>query len=86
MSALRGRGVCPVLTCCGQGEGEVLQMRTSALFDAMNLGYFEIYGVSSRTRGRGFCQCGQGGRGKFFAILCGRPLWTASNLKYAIKH
>jgi len=43
-------------------------MRTSALFDAKNFGIFEIFDVSVRTRGRG---------GQFFAILCGRPLWTA---------
>jgi len=42
-------------------------MRTSALFGAKNIGFFEIYGVSART----------GGEGQFFAILCGRPLWTA---------
>jgi len=62
---------------CGQGEG-VLQMRTSALFGAIN---FEIYGVSARTRRRGVEPVrtffGQGGGGQFFAILCGRLLWTA---------
>jgi len=42
-----------------------LQMRTSALFDPKNIGFFKIYGVSAQTRG----QC--------FAILCGRLLWTA---------
>jgi len=41
-------------------------MRTSALFGAKNAGFFKIYGVSARTRG-----------GQFFAILCGRLLWTA---------
>jgi len=35
-----------------------------------NSGFFEIYGVSKRTRGRG-CQ--------FFAISCGRLLWTVPN-------
>jgi len=50
----------------GQGGG-VLQMWTSAIFGAKNLGFFEIYVVSSRTRGervepvRAFC--GQGGGG-----------------------
>jgi len=43
-------------------------MRTSALFDAKNIEFFEIYSVSARTRGNG----------QFFAILCrilyGRPL------------
>jgi len=41
---LRGVGVCPV---------RVLQMRTSALFDAKNFAFFETYGVSARTRGDG---------------------------------
>jgi len=54
-------------------------MRTSAFFGAKTFGFFEVYGVSARTRGvgpvRGFC--GQGGRGQFFTILCGRLLWTA---------
>jgi len=49
MSALGGEGVCPVQA---RGEG-VLQMRTSALFDVKkNFITFQIYGASSRTRGR----------------------------------
>jgi len=43
-------------------------MRTSALFGAKNFGCLEIYDVSAWTRGE---------RGQIFAILCGRPLWTA---------
>jgi len=36
-------------------RGEVaLQMRTSALFVQKNFGFFEIYGVSARTRGVNF--------------------------------
>jgi len=46
-----------------------------------NTGFFEIYGRSARTRGaesvRVFCR--QEGKGLFFAILCGRLLWTAPN-------
>jgi len=38
------------------------------IFWRKNFGFFEIYDVSARTRGVG---------GQFFAILCGRPLWTA---------
>jgi len=38
--------------------GGGLQMRMSALFDAKNFGFFEIYGVSARTRGEGLSQCG----------------------------
>jgi len=59
------------------------QMRTSALFSAKNFAFFKIYGVSTRTRVervepvRTFF--GQGWRGQFFAILCGRLLWTAPN-------
>jgi len=54
-------------------------MHMSALFEAKNLGFFVIYGVSARTRGvepaRTFCGHGRGGQ--FFEILCGRPLWPA---------
>jgi len=61
---------------------EILQMRTSALSGAINIRFFEIYGVSARI-GVGVSQCGQfaekGMGGLFFVILCGRPLWTASN-------
>jgi len=53
-------------------------MWTLSLFGAKNFGFFEIYDV---TRGEGIEQvrsfCGQGGGRHFFAILCGRPLWTA---------
>jgi len=38
---------------CGQGGEGVLQMRTSALLGAKNLGFFEIYGMSVRTRVEG---------------------------------
>jgi len=45
-------------------------------------GLFEIYGVSARTRGvepvRTFF--GREEEGQFFAILCGRLLWTAHDL------
>jgi len=45
-----------------------------------NLGFFEIYGVFVRTSG-GLSQCehfsDKEGGSHFFAILCGRPLWTA---------
>jgi len=60
-----------------KGEG-VLQMQTFALFDAKKSGFFEIYGVSAG--GGGLRQCGQGERGQFFAIMCGRLLWKVPNL------
>jgi len=45
-------------------------MQTSAYFSAKNFGFFEIYGVSVRTRGRGLSQCGhfteKGGVGSNF--------------------
>jgi len=54
-------------------------MRTSAFFGKKSFEFFEIYGVSARTRWvepvRTFF--GQGGGGRFFTILCGRLLWTA---------
>jgi len=59
-------------------------MRTSALLGAKDSGFFENYGESAWTRGvepvRSFC--GQGGGGPFFAILCGRLLWTGPNTLY----
>jgi len=41
-----------MLTFFGQGGGGILQMRTSALYGAKNFGFFEIYGMSARTRGK----------------------------------
>jgi len=38
------------LSSADKGEG-ALQVWTSALFGAKNFGFFEIYGVSARTRG-----------------------------------
>jgi len=54
----------PVLYCKGpsikdvriQGGRAVIQMRTSALFDAKNVGFFETHGVSAWTRGGGSSQ------------------------------
>jgi len=51
----------------GQRGGGVLQMRTSALFGAKNIGFFEIYGVSARN----FAGV------KPVRTFCGCPLWTA---------
>jgi len=65
-------------------------MRTSALFDAKIIGFFEIYGLSLQTRGRRLSQCrnfaDKGERDQFFAILCGRPLWTFPYHYYAIAY
>jgi len=36
----------------------ILQMQTFALFGVKNFGFFEIYGVPGRTRGRRLSQCG----------------------------
>jgi len=42
-------------------------MWTSSLFGAKNFRFFEIYGVSARSRGEvGLSQCGQEGRGSVF--------------------
>jgi len=41
-------------------------MRTSALFDAKNIGFFEIYRVSARTRGEGFEPVRTRGKGWIF--------------------
>jgi len=48
MSALKREEVVQY----GQGRRGGLQMWTSALFGAINIGFFEIYGVSALTRGR----------------------------------
>jgi len=44
------RGDCPVWTFCVEG---IIRMLTSALFGSKNLGFFEIYSVSVRTRKEG---------------------------------
>jgi len=71
-----------------KGDEGVFQMRTSALFDAQNFGFFEIYGVSVRTREVESVRTfrGQRERGQFFTILCGRPLWTASKNLFEYKY
>jgi len=69
-----GGSLCPVRTFFGQGGEGVLQMRTSALFGAKNFGFFEIYGMSKRTRGEPIRT--------FFAILNGRLLWAAPYAYY----
>jgi len=61
-------------------------MRTSLLFGAKNFGFFEIYGVSARTRG--FSQGGQGW-GQFFLWFCvdvfhGWPLTKACSQKQEV--
>jgi len=61
-------------------------MRTSALFDAKNRKFFEIYGVSAWTRERGLSQCGHfSNKGinvpRFCAnVLYGRPLIDSESL------
>jgi len=65
-SAVRGDGVCP----CPVRTRKVLQKQTSALLEAKkNFGFFEIYGVSTQTRGLSSADKERGGQ--FFAILCG---------------
>jgi len=66
-------------------------MRVSALFDAKNLGFLKIYGMSVRTKGKEVEPVrtffGQGsGEGSFFLILCRRLLWTASNQSISYKN
>jgi len=79
---IRSQGVVQ----CGHFTDKLgLQMRTSALFDAKNFGFFEIYGVSVRTKGvRTYCrQCrhfaDKGEREVNFSRVCadvfyGQPL------------
>jgi len=60
----------------------VVQMRAYALFGAENFGFSKFTKYPHR-QGGGLSQYGhfenKGGRDDFFAILCGRPLWTAPN-------
>jgi len=87
-------GVFPVRIFFGQGGGEVLQIRTSALFGAKNFRFRNLLCVRTDMRGEGLTQCvhfaDKGERGQFFAILCGRLLWTALNIPYSstpyVKH
>jgi len=63
----------------GGGASSDAEIRT---FWQKNFGFFEMFSVSARTMGEeGLNQCGyfaDKGRGRqFFAILCGRLLWTA---------
>jgi len=58
-------------------------MRTSALFDANHIQFFETYGVSAGPRGVGpewtFCGFADKGEGVNFSRYCADvPLWTAS--------
>jgi len=61
----------------------ILQLWTSALFGAKNIGVFEIYCVSVRTREKR-AELVQTRGGQFFAILCGRTLWTKLDIHNAI--
>jgi len=79
-----GRGVCPMRT----------SFRTRGFFRCgrqhflaqNNFGFFEIYGVSARTRGVKPVRTKVNGWGQFFAILCGifygRPLTVVANHNY----
>jgi len=74
----QGGGVCPVWTMEEVGSSDA-DVRT---FWCKKFGFFEMYGVSARIRGRGIepvgIFCGHGGRrSQFFAILCGRLLWMS---------
>jgi len=42
-----------VRTFCEKEGREILQMQTSTLSGTKILGFFDIYGVSARTRGEG---------------------------------
>jgi len=66
-----------VRTFCGQGEG-VLQMQTSVLFGAKKFGFFEIYGMSTWTKGEGgLGQCGHASEkdGVNFSQFCAGVLY-----------
>jgi len=58
-----------------------VQMQTSVLFCAKTSDFSEFMVCPHGQGERGLKQCGhfadKGGRDQFFAILCGRLLWTA---------
>jgi len=58
------------------GEGLVIQMWTSALFGAKTSD-FSKFMVCPHEQGH----FADRGGGQSFAILCGRPLWTASKFE-----
>jgi len=68
-----------------------VQLRTSALFGEQHFGFFEIYGVSARTRGVEPVQtfCGQG-EGVNFSLFCADVFYERSRrvkyLKQQIKN
>jgi len=65
-----------VQTFCGKGEGEGSSERMSALNDAKNFGFFEIYNGSVRQRGGGRVSQFEQGEGSIFCDFV-RPLLTA---------
>jgi len=82
---LRG---CPKQTSTVRGEeslsnANILRTRgrrgssDADVSGAKNIGFFEIYGMSARTRWVGPVRTFFGQEGQFFANLCGRPFWTA---------
>jgi len=70
-----------------KGERGVLQMRTSALFGAKNIEFFEIYSVSARTRGEGgLSQCGHfADKREFHLFLCRKFITNYKQIIY-VKH
>jgi len=69
----------------------MLRQVCPAMLVAIHNGALTVFGCCpvrsfSGQEGRGLSQCGhfsdKGGEGQFFAILCGRLLWTAPNGKY----
>jgi len=59
-------------------------MQTSVLFGAKNFGFFEIYGVSPRTRGRRGLSQSDKGEGSFFRDFV-RTSFMDGPLQYAWK-
>jgi len=89
VSSQRGGEIRPVRTFFSNREGErVLQIRTSTLFGAKKLGFFEIYDMSAQTREGGLASADifrtRGKESQFFAILCRRLLWTDPNRDWPI--
>jgi len=81
----KGPSIKKVRSQGGLSSADILQTRWRGFFKCGRLHFlaqktseFSIFLVCPHGQG-GLSQCGQGG-GEFFAILCGRLLWTAPNL------
>jgi len=60
-------------------------MRTSALFEAKNFGFFENFGVSERTMGKGVKPVRTSGEGSIVLRFCADVFYGRPLILFAIK-